>query len=111
MVLPCPGSSAWSAPSPAAIRAAESNTQKLNLRRVEINSVKRLRGVFWGRAASGSGATSPSPEGRVTLMAAVAIARDDGRADSRAARPESGCVFALGKTVRPVEATATAAEA
>ena len=46
MVLPCPGSNACSAPRPAAIRAAEVNTQKLNLPCVEISSVKRLRGVF-----------------------------------------------------------------
>src|SRR5579862_1695709 len=55
MVLPCPGSRAWSAPRPAAISAAENSTHKLSLPWVEINSVKRLRGVFgaWDTTASG----------------------------------------------------------
>src|ERR1700678_2151874 len=66
MVLPCPGSNAWSAPRPAAIKAAENNTQKLNFPCVEISSVKRLRGVFCAWAASDSeapvGATTPGDD-------------------------------------------------
>src|ERR1700692_2870123 len=71
MVLPCPGSSACSAPRPAAMRADDSNTQKLNLPCVETNSVKRLRGVLCAPAASGSAPTvdaaAPMLEGRAWL--------------------------------------------
>ena len=51
-VLPCPGSRACSAPSSAAIRAEENNSQRLKLLWVEMSSVKRLRGVFRAGAAT-----------------------------------------------------------
>src|SRR5882757_6494742 len=79
MVLPCPGSSPCRAPSQAAINAADTRTQKLNWPWVEINCVKRLRGVFIWAGAGGvgpaGGTTSAVVLGSTLAVVRLAIGR------------------------------------
>ena len=71
MVLPWPGSNACIAPSPAAMSAAESKNQKLNLPCVEISSVKRLRGVFRAGVGAASATTFAGTPARETSSPAA----------------------------------------
>src|ERR1700722_614837 len=77
MGLPCLGSRACNAPRPAAISAAESRSQKLNLLCVEMRSVKRLRGVFCARGADWDDISVIEPE-EAGLRSARVTAGNDG---------------------------------